>query len=267
MPGTADRSKKAAIVRLVSPTYASALSGGYHGEVMMPNPEMAMASHSDYVATLVGRGVRVTVLPSLDDRPDCCFVEDCAIIIDDVALITRLGHPSRNGEEEAVARHLATEGFELVMMDGSARLDGGDVLFYDDRFIIGRSSRSDDAGIKTLATLVEASGREVVVLDVPASTLHLVTVCTSPAPGLLIAGEGYLNQSALETLGEVIWVPKEEAYGANCLPFEDGVVIVSAGFPTVKSELEARGFKTVSIDTDSFRAADGSPTCLSLFHA
>ena len=266
MPGTADRKRAAAIVRRISSTYTEALSSGYHGNPEVPNQKIASAGHDEYIAALINRGVAVTILPALDQFPDACFVEDCAIIVDDRALITNLGHPSRRGEEDVVMRTLIAEGFDTVQMRKGATLDGGDVLFYDDKFLVGRSRRTNDAGIAELTTIVESSGRKVVVIDIPPSTLHLVTVCTSPKPGLLIAPEGFLSASQLESLGEVLWIPKDEAYGANCLAFENGEIIVAAGYPTVVEKLEGVGLSPTTIDMASFRAADGSLTCLSLFY-
>jgi len=266
MPGTADRSRKEAIVRRVSSGYAAALSSGHHDGAEALDGSLASDAHSEYIAALIERGVKITVLPQLDDHPDCCFVEDCAIIVDDRALITNLGHSSRRGEEEAVMAHLISEGFDVIRMADGATLDGGDVLYYDDLFLVGRSRRTNGGGIAELAALVGNSGRDTVVIDVPENTLHLVTVCTSPRPGLLIAGEGYLSKAQLESFGEVLWVPKAEAYGANCLAFEDASVIVADGYPTVVSALKGAGFDPLAMDMTQFRAADGSLTCLSLFH-
>ncbi len=266
MPGTADRNRSAAIVRRISSTYSRALSSGFHDIIGVPDQKVASSAHDEYLAALIKRGVAVTILPALDQYPDSCFVEDCAIVVDDRALITNLGHPSRRGEENAVMHSLVANGFDTIQMKNGATLDGGDVLFYDDKFLVGRSRRTNDAGISELAKVVEASGRKVVVIDIPPSTLHLVTVCTSPRPGLLIAPEGFLSSSQLESLGEVIWIPKEEAYGANCLAFESGDIIVAAGYPTVVEELVEVGFSPTTIDMAAFRAADGSLTCLSLFY-
>jgi dimethylargininase len=266
MPGTADRNRAAAIVRRISSTYSEALSSGFHDNLEIPDQKITSGAHDEYIAALIKRGVAVTILPALDRFADCCFVEDCAIIVDDRALITNLGHPSRRGEEDAVMQSLVVNGFDTIQMKNGSTLDGGDVLFYDDSFLVGRSRRTNDAGIAELTTIVEMSGRKVVVIDIPPSTLHLVTVCTSPKPGLLIAPEGFLSVSQLESLGEVLWIPKEEAYGANCLAFENGEIIVAAGYPTVVEKLKGVGLSPTTIDMAAFRAADGSLTCLSLFY-
>src|SRR5258708_1998891 len=66
----------------------------------------AREQHRAYVDALESLGVTVTVLPTLNEFPDCCFVEDCAVYAAGVASSTRLGAPSRRGEESSVASAL-----------------------------------------------------------------------------------------------------------------------------------------------------------------
>ena len=43
-------------------------------------------------------GVRVVTLESDSNYPECCFVEDCAVIVGETALICRPADQSRRGE-------------------------------------------------------------------------------------------------------------------------------------------------------------------------
>ena len=139
MPGTFDRARGRALTREVSPSYAEAVSS-YLG-TRVPDYEAARRAQEVYFAALRAHGTEVITLPTLEDFPDCCFVEDAAVILDDVAIIPNLGHPSRDGEKESVAEHLADD-FEVIRMPDGATLDGGDVVFYDDRFLVGVSTLS-----------------------------------------------------------------------------------------------------------------------------
>ena len=105
MPGAYDRSRRAAVVRRVSPNFDKALSK-YFG-TQTPDPVAAQGSHDAYVMALRAHGTEVEILNALETHPDCCFVEDCAVMIDGVALISNLGAPSRRGEEVAVAEYLS----------------------------------------------------------------------------------------------------------------------------------------------------------------
>ena len=108
------------------------------------------------------------------------------------------------------------------------------------------------------------------VFDIPPSTLHLTTVCSSPKPGVLVAAEGHLTAEQFAPLieegVELLWIPNEESYAANVIGFENGNVIISADYPETKRVLEDAGFTTRSVDMAHIRAADGSLTCCSIFY-
>ena len=134
MPGAYDRSRNAAVVRQISANFDSAISDFFGTRA--PNREAAQGAHDAYVAALRAHGTDVTVLPALDEYPDCCFVEDTAVMVNGKAIIPNMGHPSREGEQVAVAEHLSSSA-EIINMPKGAKLDGGDVVFFDDRYLIG----------------------------------------------------------------------------------------------------------------------------------
>ena len=261
MPGTFDRTRGRALTREVSPSYAEAVSN-YLGS-RVPDYEAARRAQEVYFAALRAHGTEVITLPSLEDFPDCCFVEDASVILDDVALIPNLGHPSRNGEEESVAEHLADD-FDIIRMPDGATLDGGDVVFYDDRFLVGISTRTNRQGADFLAVHAERAGIDVQLFDVPKSTLHLTTVCSSPRPGTMVAAVGHLKENDLAFAEEVIWIPKEEGYAANTIAYGDRIIIAE-GYKKARHLLMDAGFSITSIDMTEFREVDASLTCLSVF--
>lgn len=265
MPGAYDRSRNAAVVRQISRNFDSAISDFFGTKT--PRLEAAQGAHDAYVAALRAHGTEVTVLPGLDEHPDCCFVEDTAVMVDGKAIIPNMGHPSREGEQVAVAEHLSLSA-EIINMPKGATLDGGDVVFFDDRFLIGISTRTNQAGADFLASHVREDGFECEFIDIPSSTLHLTTVCSSPRPGMIIAAEGHLNASQLEPLAEdVVWVPNRESYAANTIGYKGDRVIIADGFPIVRQIMLDEGFKITSVDMKEIMQADGSLTCLSVFNA
>ena len=183
-------------MRRVSPNFDRALSK-YFG-TRTPDPIAAQGAHDAYVMALRAHGTEVEILDALTDHPDCCFVEDCAVMVDGVALISNLGAPSRVGEEEAVARYLS-EDSEILRMPEGATLDGGDVVFFDDRYLIGLSTRTNRRGADFLAEQVKSEGFDYEFIDIPRATLHLTTVCSSPREGTLVAAEGHLTEIQVGT--------------------------------------------------------------------
>lgn len=265
--GWSHRKRARAVVREVSSNFDQALSS-YFG-THKPDAGPARVAHADYVTALQEQGVEVLMLPGLSDHPDCTFVEDTAVVVGDAVVIPFMGHPSREGEQVAVREALG-EHLEVIEMPEGTTLDGGDVISFDDRFLVGRSTRTNDAAVAFFEEVVKSRGFDVMVFDIPASTLHLTTVCSSPKPGVLIAAEGHLTPEQFAPLVEqgveLLWVPNEESYAANVIGFENGNVIISADYPETKRVLEGAGFTTRSVDMAHIRAADGSLTCCSIFY-
>jgi len=251
-----------AIVRGVSDSFEKALAS-YFGKGPT-DLEEARNQHSAYVSKLREFGVLVKELPSHSDYPDCCFVEDHAVVAGDSALITNAGHDTRLGEKKAVEEALSSD-LTLEYMDTSARMDGGDVLKFGNTFLVGHSTRTNKGGIESLKNFVESRGYQLHVIPVPDKSLHLISICTSPMPGVLLAPEGWLSPSVFPDNSEILWIPSEEAYGANVLPF-DGNVMLARGYDVTSKLLTEKGLNLHHMEMSQFRAADGSLTCLSVIY-
>tara|TARA_B100001250_G_scaffold64397_1_gene50802 strand:- start:1475 stop:2239 length:765 start_codon:yes stop_codon:yes gene_type:complete len=251
-----------AIVRGISDSFEKALAS-YFGKGPT-DVEEARNQHSAYVSKLREFGISVKEIPSHPDYPDCCFVEDHAIVAGDSALITNAGHDTRLGEKKDVEEALSSD-LILEYMDSSARMDGGDVLKFGDTFLVGHSTRTNKGGIECLKTFVESRGYSLHVVPVPVNSLHLISICTSPMPGVLLAPEGWLSPSLFPDDLEILWVPSEEAYAANVLPFDDNVML-ARGYDATSKLLTEKGLNLHHMDMSQFRAADGSLTCLSVIY-
>ncbi|MEC8044835.1 MAG: arginine deiminase family protein [Candidatus Thermoplasmatota archaeon] len=262
MGGSHNRVKGSAIVREVSRDFEAALSS-YFG-TSAPDFVAATGSHASYVAALRAHGTEVEVLPELQGYPDCCFIEDTSVVIDDSAIILAPGHPSRIGEVESVTEHLAKT-MEIQRLDGGT-VDGGDIVFMDDAFLVGRSGRTNSEGIESLSKIIKSHGYNIEVVDVPESTLHLTTICSSPRPDTLVYSERDLSADDITMFAEdLIGVPHNEAYAANTLGYPDDKIIIAAGFPETRKRLLDSGFSITSVDMEPIMQADGSLTCLSVF--
>ena len=260
--------KRHALVRAVPNSFTDALTNFFGSGPT--DVGLARLTHKAYCSTLEDNGVKVTVIPADDDYPDCIFVEDQAVIIDGHVLLPALMAPSRRGEQQVVADAILEElsGHKVCKMYHPAVMDGGDLLRFGDLFFVGRSTRTNDAGITELRDLLDHLGYELRTVDIPDNALHLTSISSTPTDTILLVSRGYLDESAFGELpngGEIIWIPEEEAYGCNTLGLPNGKVLVADGYPTVVAELESRGLEVVIIDMEQIRAADGSLTCLSLF--
>jgi dimethylargininase len=222
--------------------------------------DLARRQHHAYVEALESLGLAVTVLPAADEFPDCCFVEDCAVVADGVALITRPGAPSRQGEEAAVAEALRPY-VRLERMTAPATLDGGDCLRLGRHWYVGRSERTNEAGARRLREVFGPLGFDVVEVPV-AGHLHLKSVCSPLDGGRVLLAEGTVPPQVFGD-ARVIAVSPEEAYAANCVAV-NGTALIPAGFPKARRAVEAAGLRVRELEMSQTRKAGGAMTCLSV---
>lgn len=247
-----------AIVRGISDSYQNAT-------VETPNEhpidvDLARQQHSRYVETLRALGLEIIEVPQDPRFPDCCFVEDCALFHNGVALLTNPGEPSRRGEVRAVRfcleKYAATES-----MEGPATMDGGDCLRINNQIYIGLSSRTNLAGIERARQVFGPLGLQIVPVEVRGA-LHLKSVCSYLGNRKMVLAENSVPASTFNNI-EIIMIPPEEAYAANCLSV-NGTVICSAGYPKTEAAVKLAGFQTVPLSMTEIKKGDGSLTCLSI---
>lgn len=225
-----------------------------------PDFKLALAQHDAYCRTLAELGLDVTVLEAEPGYPDCCFVEDTAVVCKDVAVITPLGAPSRQGEQETIEPVLAR--FKpTVKIELPATLEGGDVLLVDDTFYVGLSARTNQAGADALAAFVGEYGFKVMAMPC-GETLHFKTDVNYVGNNTLLVSPYFANADELAGFDRIV-VEDEEAYARNCL-YINGTVIVPKGFPNTLEKVRGLGRPIVELDMSEFRKLDGGLTCLSL---
>ncbi len=224
---------------------------------------LARRQHGAYAAALEALGLDVIALPADEALPDCCFVEDTAVVAAGLALLTRPGAPGRQGEVEAAAAALAPY-LDLHRTAAPACLDGGDVMRVGDTFYVGRSARSDAAGADALRATFGPRGFEVVPVDVAPGQLHLKCHASAPLADLVVVADGSWPAAVGFAAGvRVITIPASEGYAANVVGHGD-TVLVAAGYPVVAERLRAEGLEVIPLDVSQLALADGSLTCLSV---
>ena len=248
-----------AIVREIPASFASALSAKTPASPI--DVELARVQHAAYRAALEAMGVTVTAIAADDGCPDCCFVEDTAVVAAGVALITRPGAPSRRDETLAIAAALGPY-LELARMTEPATLDGGDCMRIGNTIYVGRSARTNAAGISRLEEVFAPRGLAIVAIELPPHILHLKCVC-SPLGGdrLLLARDSL--PAATFGSAQILWVPASETYAANAVAVGSHVLI-AAEFPQTRDLLAAAGFEIHAVPASEVRKADGSLTCQSI---
>src|SRR5690349_2597819 len=107
---------------------------------------LAIEQHRAYCDALRACGVDVHTLDVNRSMPDCVFVEDTAIVLDEVAVMMSMGAESRRGEPAGIERALrAYRDIERIALP--ATIDGGDVVRSGRSLYVGESQRTNAAGI------------------------------------------------------------------------------------------------------------------------
>jgi dimethylargininase len=220
----------------------------------------ATSQHAGYERLLVSLGAALVRVDAAHDLPDAVFVEDTAIVLDDLAVLTRPGAASREAETPAVASVLATYR-PLRAMTAPATLDGGDVLRAGRTLFVGRSGRTSEAGIAQLRGFVEPHGYRVVPVAFT-GCLHLKSAVTAIAEDLLLMNPAWVEKDAFPGL-DAVFVDEREPHAANALPIGETVVF-PAQFPRTAERVAARGLRISPIDATELAKAEGAVTCCSL---
>lgn len=214
-----------------------------------------------YVAALEDAGVRVETLPPLDDFPDSIFVEDPALVFTEGAIVLRPGAPSRLGESAAIASVLRDR-FVRVLELTEGFAEGGDMLTTPDAVLIGRSSRTNEAGAREVERLLKELDRRATIVTTPPGVLHFKTDCS------LLDEETILATSRLARSGifagyRVLLTPNGEEAAANALRVNHRV-FVGESFPRTADLLGAAGYKVVLLPGAHIALLDAGFSCLSL---
>ena len=221
---------------------------------------LARAQHRAYEEALTRVGCRVESLPALADLPDSVFVEDVAIVLDDIALVTRPGAESRRPETAHIAPVLAQHR-RVTFVRPPGTLDGGDVLRIGRRIFVGRSGRSDESGIEQLRAVVWPYGYTVTAVPV-SGCLHLKSAVTEVSPGVVVVNPAWVDAAAFGDV-RVLEIDPDEPYAANGL-LVGGRLIYPESFPRTRKRLEAAGIAIEPVDVSELQKAEGAVTCCSL---
>jgi dimethylargininase len=247
-----------AITRKVSPAMANCELT--HLERSPLDVRRAAQQHESYEECLRGLGCDVRRLPEEPELPDSVFVEDAAVVLDEVALVTRPGAESRQAETESLARAL-TPYRTLLRIEAPGTLDGGDVLLFGRTIYVGRTSRTNDAGIAQLAKLLGPHGYRVVPVEVK-HCLHLKTAVTQVAENTLLINPRMVERRVFGAM-DFVEVDPAEPHAGNALLL-DQTVIYPAAHEKTRRRLEERGIKVAAVDVSEMLKAEGGVTCCSL---
>jgi len=225
-----------------------------HVERTPIDADRARAQHDEYERALESLGCTIVRVPTADEFPDSVFIEDAAIVVDEVAVITRPGAESRRGETAAVADALRNYR-ELRFIEPPATIDGGDVLCIGKRVYVGVTPRSNADGVRQLRDALAPFGYSVDAVPVR-DALHLKTAVTQVGENAVL-----INRAWVDGFDEYerIDVHPDEPFAANALRIGESLIYASS-FPRTRERLK----NVTVVDASELAKAEGGVTCCSI---
>lgn len=220
----------------------------------------AVHQHTHYQQLLRDLGVKVIELPAEDRCPDSCFLEDTALVLDEVAIITRPGSEARRREVSGVVPAIV-EYRNVLQIDAPGTLEGGDILRMGRNLFVGTSVRSNVQGIEMLGVALQPFGYKVIAVPMQGA-LHLKSVCTALDDHTLLADLRHLDPAAFPEY-RLVQVPPDESPAANVLRV-NGTVCIHAGFHKTIDLLQSQGYELSTINISEFLKAEAGLTCMSI---
>ncbi len=247
-----------AMIRPVPDSFDQALVGAGRPTLDVSG---ARAQHDRYRAQLETSGYQVDVVPSDEAHPDCVFIEDTAVVLGRVAVVTLPGAVERRGETAAVAEAMSRY-LELEWIAAPGTLDGGDVMIMDRTLYVGRSKRTNDHGIDQLRQIAVAQGLDVIPVAVHGA-LHLKSAVLPVDAETVVVTPNAVDEGPLDDL-HIVYETDAERNRFSALPLADGRVLVTANAPGTSELVANLGIEIAPIDVAEIQAADGGLTCLSI---
>lgn len=245
---------------------------GWRGE---PDPARAAEEHEAFRAELGLAGAEVFVGKTpLEGDPDAIYATDPAVLCDAGAILLRPGKAGRRAERDAIGRDLEDAGIPTAgRLEAPATAEGGDLFWLDERtLVVGRSYRTNDAGIEALRRLLP--GVDVLAYDLPhqggaSECFHLMSTISPLDTDLVVAFLPLVPTRLVQLLRErgvgIVEVPQEEfeTMGPNVLALGPRVALALVGNGGTRRRMEAAG-----VDVRTYRGeeislkGDGGATCL-----
>lgn len=231
-----------------------------HLERQPININLAQEQHDAYIRLLSECGCHILGARPEPELPDSVFVEDTAVVLPELAIITHPGAVSRKAECISIAEIL--QPFRpLYYLDQSYHLDGGDVLVIEKNIFIGLSSRTDQGAIQWIQKLLAPQGYLVKAVPIK-ECLHLKSAVTYLGNDQVLINHNWVDTSFFQDYKSITVHPKEPG-GANALTLGSRT-IYSQAYPRTAEKMNQAGLEVKLVDNSEMIKAEGAVTCCSI---
>ncbi len=244
-----------------------------------PDPVLARRQWDGLVRALRAAGAEVDVLEQRPDAPDMVYAMNLGLAVDvphpsngGVGRRTVLSHMryvERRMETQSAHRWFDEAGFatSYVGRDGvGAHFEAGDAFPFRDALVVGYGPRTDELGLKHLATDLGVRVRGLRITHPGMYHLDLA-FCPIDEHRAIVCPDAFDEASAravMDLVPEPLVLTEQEAlqtFAANSVVV--GRTVVMPACPDrVRERLEEWGFEVVLVDVGEFHKGGGSVRCL-----
>lgn len=210
------------------------------------------------------------------DRPNAMYVRDLMVMTPNGAIVCRPGIPARRGEEQAVHRTLLKLGVPVAKtINGDGFFEGACALWVDrNTCIVGSGSRSNQAGVEQVSRELSTMGVENVIhAQIPYGSIHLDGYISFVDRRKALIFPWHTTYDTMKPLldmgfelieaGDIEEV--KQGMGLNTVALAPGTVVMPAGNPGIRSQLEGAGVEVIAVELDEIMNGWGSIHCMTGF--
>jgi N-dimethylarginine dimethylaminohydrolase len=228
--------------------------------------------HAGLAAAYQRAGVVVHFLDPVGPVPtNTLFCADLFFMTPEGAILARPASTVRAGEERHVARRLADLGVPILMsVHGQGVFEGADAVWIDPHSVmLATGLRTNDIGANQVEWVLRDIGSEVVRIDLPFGSMHMMGVVRLPGPGIAVGYPGRTPHRAVRALHERgyrwLWPPDMDEVRRMALNFVTlgpHKILMAAGCPRTQALFESEGIECIPVEIDELVKAAGGMGCL-----
>lgn len=233
----------------------------------------AQAQHDGMAAMYQQLSVAVHYVdPQGTPKPNQMFCADLMFMTPEGVILARPAGTVRAGEERQVARRLADLGVPIVRsIRGNGTFEGADAMWLNaETVIIGRGMRTNDEGAAQLKSTLNEMGVEVIVVDLPVGTMHLMGTLRIMSENTAVARHFRFVHRGVEALKRhgyrVEFVPEswetESNKAFNFVTVGRNEILMAANNPKTQEFYESLDVTCHTVPADELGKAAGAIGCL-----
>lgn len=237
------------------------------------NLEKAQAEHNQLKQAYKDLGVKVYDLKPVDlPPPNIMFMADLFFMTPEGAVLGRPASSIRSGEEVYVARALSELKIPILKtIRGNGTFEGADAAWINpETVIVGKGLRTNDEGISQLTSILNEIGVDVIEVDLPHGTMHLMGTLRFLDKDLAVAWPKRIAYSAVKALNDsgikVEFIPNENeaisSMALNIVTTGPKRILMPANNPKTKSFYESLGVECQNVKVNELMKATGAVGCL-----